>query len=67
MVLKHGGKLVKTAQDKWILYISKKLVDDSQWPFPEGTQEVMVDINPFGRSLLIRKVGEKNSNDKTDA
>ena len=61
MVLKHGGKLTKTAQGKWILYISAKLADDSAWPFPEGTQEVMVAINTHQGLLIVSKAGEKNS------
>ena len=58
MVLTHGGKLTKRSDGKWILYLSKKLTDDSAWPFPEGTQDVTVQIHKTQKLLLIWKVEE---------
>ena len=59
MVLKAGGKLTKRKDGKWILYISKKLADDSQWPFPEGTQEVVVAVNTVQNILIVSHVNKE--------
>jgi len=56
MVLKTGGKLTKRDDGKWILYISQWLAKDSAWPFPEGTQNVAVEIDRDQQRLIISKV-----------
>ena len=63
MVLVWGGKINQRSDGKWILYISKKLADDSAWPFPEGTQEVRIVIVKSAADeesyLVVRKVKPK--------
>ena len=73
MVLVWGGKINQRSDGKWILYISKKLADDSAWPFPEGTQEVkIVIVENAARTekyLVVRRVkpmGEVTSGSKSN-
>jgi len=53
VVLEKEGRVFKRKDGKWLLYIPKDLGDDSQFPFKEESNRVLISIDPVSKVLVV--------------
>lgn len=58
MPLQAAGRIMQVEKGRTLLYISRKLVADSAWPFEAG-ERVMVTIDPKSKRLLVERAPSK--------
>ena len=56
MPLTALGRVLEPEQGKTVLYVARRLAEDSAWPFERGEQ-VRMTIDPKRRTLLVEKMG----------
>jgi hypothetical protein len=54
MALEGSARFVSYEKSRTLVYISKKVVDDSAFPFRPG-EELVVRIDPKGQRLIIER------------
>lgn len=55
MVLQALGRIMQVEKGRTLLYISRKVVGDSAWPFEAG-ERVSLTVDPKTKQLIIEKL-----------
>ena len=53
VVLEKEARVFKRKDGKWLLYIPKDIGDDSQFPFKEKSNRVLISIDPVSKVLVV--------------
>lgn len=54
MPLQAHGRIMQVEKGRTLLYISRKLVADSAWPF-EARERVLITIDPKSKRLTVER------------
>jgi hypothetical protein len=54
MPLEGRGRFMQVEKGRTLLYVSRKLVTDSAWPF-KPKESVTLTVDPKGKRLIVRR------------